>query len=164
MAHKTLINGTAYEIDGGKTLVNGTAYEVDKGKTLVGGTAYEVSFEPPDTKLIVNSDLYTASNGEYISASDNPRIAYTVDIGTSDVYFAFGEIYQQGFFNYWFGDAVRVDSGQKISQITVGKNRIIKNTYMSITDKNTGEVHVFETNFAYQLQKGHTYELRVTEK
>ena len=44
MAHKTLINGTAYEISGGRTLVNGTGYSIDKGKTLVGGTAYEVGF------------------------------------------------------------------------------------------------------------------------
>jgi hypothetical protein len=44
MAHKTRVNGTNYEISGGKTLVNGTAYSIDKGKTLVGGTAYEVGF------------------------------------------------------------------------------------------------------------------------
>ena len=47
MAHKTLINGTAYEISGGRTLVNGTGYSIDKGKTLVGGTAYEVGFGFP---------------------------------------------------------------------------------------------------------------------
>ena len=45
MAHKTLINGTYYEISGGKTLVNGTAYSIKGGKTLVGGTAYEVDFQ-----------------------------------------------------------------------------------------------------------------------
>jgi hypothetical protein len=47
LAHKTLINGTAYEISGGRTLVNGTGYSIDKGKTLVGGTAYEVGFGHP---------------------------------------------------------------------------------------------------------------------
>ena len=47
MAHKTLINGTSYEISGGRTLVNGTGYSIDKGKTLVGGTAYEVGFGFP---------------------------------------------------------------------------------------------------------------------
>lgn len=45
MAHKTLINGTAYEIKGGKTLIGGTAYGIASGKTLVGGTGYDVSFE-----------------------------------------------------------------------------------------------------------------------
>jgi hypothetical protein len=44
MAHKTLINGTAYSVSGGKTLVNGTGYSIKNGKTLVGGTAYEVGF------------------------------------------------------------------------------------------------------------------------
>lgn len=44
MAHKALVNGTAYEISGGKTLVDGTAYEIGGGKTLVDGTAYEISF------------------------------------------------------------------------------------------------------------------------
>ena len=44
MAHKASINGTAYEIGGGKTLIDGTGYSIDKGKTLVGGTAYEIRF------------------------------------------------------------------------------------------------------------------------
>lgn len=45
MAHKTMIDGVAYEIIGGKTLVDGTAYSIKNGKTLVGGTAYEVDFQ-----------------------------------------------------------------------------------------------------------------------
>lgn len=45
MSHKTLVNGTVYEVDGGKTLIDGVAYSIDKGKTLVGGTAYEVGFD-----------------------------------------------------------------------------------------------------------------------
>ena len=53
MAHKTLINGTAYEISGGRTLVNGTGYSIDKGKTLVGGTAYEVGFDDGMRKITV---------------------------------------------------------------------------------------------------------------
>lgn len=44
MSHKTLVNGTSYEISGGKTLVNSTAYSISGGKTLVGGTAYEIGF------------------------------------------------------------------------------------------------------------------------
>lgn len=44
MAHKTLIDGTAYSVSGGKALVDGTAYSVKNGKTLVGGTVYEVGF------------------------------------------------------------------------------------------------------------------------
>lgn len=57
MSHRTLVNGTAYEISGGKTLVNGTAYSIDKGKTLVGGTAYEVGFSLPCTVTIKSQVL-----------------------------------------------------------------------------------------------------------
>ncbi len=44
MSHKTMIDGVAYEISGGKTLIGGTAFSIKNGKTLVGGTAYEVGF------------------------------------------------------------------------------------------------------------------------
>lgn len=42
MSHKTMIDGVAYEISGGKTLIGGTAYSIKYGKTLVDDTAYEV--------------------------------------------------------------------------------------------------------------------------
>lgn len=45
-AHKTLINGTAYEVKGGKCMVNGTVYSIKKGRTLIGGTGYDINFEP----------------------------------------------------------------------------------------------------------------------
>ena len=43
-AHKTLVNGTAYEVKGGKCLVNGTVYSIKKGRTLIGGTGYDIKF------------------------------------------------------------------------------------------------------------------------
>ena len=46
-AHKTLINGTAYTVQGGKCLVNGTVYDIKKGRTLIGGTGYDITFAPP---------------------------------------------------------------------------------------------------------------------
>lgn len=52
MAHLALVDGTAYEIDGGKTLIDGVAYSIDKGKTLVGGTAYEVGFGGKFTMVV----------------------------------------------------------------------------------------------------------------
>lgn len=42
--HKTLINGTAYTVQGGKCLVNGTVYNILKGRTLIGGTGYDITF------------------------------------------------------------------------------------------------------------------------
>ena len=44
MAHKTLVNGTAYEVNGGKCLVNGTSYDIKKGRTLINGTGEDIVF------------------------------------------------------------------------------------------------------------------------
>ena len=44
MAHRTKVNGTTYEIKGGRTKVSGTGYGISKGRTKVGGTGYDVSF------------------------------------------------------------------------------------------------------------------------
>ena len=56
MAHKTLVNGTSYEVKGGKCLVNGTAYSIKKGRTLIGGTGYDITFGPV---MPVKGDLIT---------------------------------------------------------------------------------------------------------
>lgn len=82
MAHKTLIGGTAYEIDGGKTLINGTAYSIDKGKTLVGGTVYEIGFVQLATLTITPYSDW----GEYVidgtTYSGTSTITLEVPIGT----------------------------------------------------------------------------------
>ena len=69
MAHKTLINGTAYGISGGKTRVNGTNYSIGKGKTLVGGTAYSISFGPAPEGSTLNACSW--ANISAIAASGN---------------------------------------------------------------------------------------------
>ena len=56
MSHKTLINGTAYEVMGGKCLVNGVAYSIKKGRALIGGTGYDITFKSP---MPVKGDLIT---------------------------------------------------------------------------------------------------------
>ena len=82
MAHKTLINGTAYEISGGKTLVNGTAYNIKNGKTLVGGTAYEVGFVKPTVKVLLGSDTNSYFKvGELSSAG-----IYEVPVGETLIF------------------------------------------------------------------------------
>lgn len=55
MAHKTRVNGTAYEAKGGKCLVNGTAYSVKKGRTLIGGTGYDITFAPSYDPVFANN-------------------------------------------------------------------------------------------------------------
>ena len=58
MSHKTLVNGTVYEVKGGKCLVNGTAYSIKKGRTLIGGTGYDITFQSAVT-MPVKGDLIT---------------------------------------------------------------------------------------------------------
>lgn len=58
MSHKTLVNGTDYEVKAGKCLVNGTVYSIKKGRTLIGGTGYDITFAPP-LVMPVKGDLIT---------------------------------------------------------------------------------------------------------
>lgn len=58
MAHKTFVNGTAYEVKGGKCLVNGTSYDIKKGRTLINGTGYDITFQSAVT-IPVKGDLIT---------------------------------------------------------------------------------------------------------
>lgn len=58
MSHKTIVNGTAYEVQGGKCLVGGTSYDIKKGRTLIGGTGYDITFAPP-LVMPVKGDLIT---------------------------------------------------------------------------------------------------------
>lgn len=44
--HKTLVNGTVYEVKGGKCMVGGTVYNILKGRTLIDGTGYDITFAP----------------------------------------------------------------------------------------------------------------------
>lgn len=55
MSHKTIVNGTAYEVKGGKCLVNGTVYSIKKGRTLIGGTGYDINFEPSYDPVFANN-------------------------------------------------------------------------------------------------------------
>lgn len=55
MAHKTLVNGTIYEVKGGKCLVNGTSYSIKKGRTLIGGTGYDITFAPSYDPVFSNN-------------------------------------------------------------------------------------------------------------
>lgn len=54
-AHKTLINGTAYTVKGGKCLVGGTSYDIKKGRTLIGGTGYDITFAPSYDPVFSNN-------------------------------------------------------------------------------------------------------------
>lgn len=59
MSHKTLVNGTTYDVKGGKCLVNGTGYSVKKGRTLIGGTGYDIALGPKT--WLINASLSDSS-------------------------------------------------------------------------------------------------------
>lgn len=90
MAHKTLLNGTAYGIKGGTTRISGTSYSVKKGKTLIGGTGYDVNFVPtPEASTLDGcswaniSEISEAGLGEsYWSVGDTKSITISGDVGT----------------------------------------------------------------------------------
>lgn len=63
MAHKTLINGTSYDIKGGRTLIGGTGYDIKKGRTLIGGTGYDISFGTPVGELAGGTSVFMNVNG-----------------------------------------------------------------------------------------------------
>lgn len=56
--HKTLVNGTAYTVQGGKCMVGGTVYNILKGRTLIDGTGYDITFPEP-LVMPVKGDLIT---------------------------------------------------------------------------------------------------------
>lgn len=55
---KTLINGTAYTVQGGKCMVNGTVYNILKGRTLIDGTGWDIAF-PSAIEMPAKGDLIT---------------------------------------------------------------------------------------------------------
>ena len=62
-AHKALVNGTAYTVQGGKCLVNGTVYSIKKGRTLIGGTGYDIAFEETIGKTWRFNDVISCWEG-----------------------------------------------------------------------------------------------------
>lgn len=64
MAHKTLIDGTAFDISGGKTLIGGTGYGIKSGKTMIDGTGYAITLEKPFANHTWAEIIAACQNGE----------------------------------------------------------------------------------------------------
>ena len=87
MSHKTLVNGTVYEVNGGKCLVNGTAYDIKKGRTLINGTGEDIVFssaspildETDWTTIREVSDAGQGSN--YWSIGDRKAVTLNGTVG-----------------------------------------------------------------------------------
>lgn len=66
MSHKTLVNGTSYNIISGKTLISGTSYNISKGKSLISGTSYNINFGPPSVAILYTDGTFTVQKEEII--------------------------------------------------------------------------------------------------
>lgn len=74
MAHKTKINGTTYDINGGSCKVNGTKYNINKGRTKINGTGYDIAFGTPVGSVPEGQVITIHENGspiEYFVARHN---------------------------------------------------------------------------------------------
>lgn len=79
--HKTLVNGTAYTVQGGKCMVNGTVYNILKGRTLIDGTGWDITF-PSALTMPVKGDIITMN----LDGTDRPyRVLKIVDETTVEV-------------------------------------------------------------------------------
>ena len=124
--HKTLVNGTAYTVQGGKCMVGGTVYNILKGRTLIGGTGYDITFEEAIGKTwVINERLYSSafndsyqfnvsfvSNGQTFSGffakwvSSDYQLGYFTDVNQS----AYNQIYTMdmaGTRSWTLGEAYR---------------------------------------------------------
>lgn len=124
--HKTLVNGTLYDVKGGKCLVNGTVYNILKGRTLIDGTGYDITFEEAIGKTwVINERLYSSafndsyqfnvsfvSNGQTFSGffakwvSPDYQLGYFTDVNQS----AYNQIYTMdmaGTRSWTLGEAYR---------------------------------------------------------
>ena len=72
--HKTLIDGTGYEIKSGRVLIAGTGYDIKKGRTLIGGTGYDIKFGTPVAELAEGTIIKINESGSpvefYIAKHD----------------------------------------------------------------------------------------------
>ena len=87
MSHKTLVNGTVYEVNGGKCLVNGTAYDIKKGRTLINGTGEDIVFSSVSPILDENDwttirEVSDAGQGaNYWSVGDRKAVTLNGTVG-----------------------------------------------------------------------------------
>ena len=112
MAHKTIVDGTAYAITGGKCMVDGTVYEIKNGKTLIDGTGYSIKFKAATAQLTLDFDNRAEPTGSVtdIIPDDSPSDTTGQKASTYSIFEVNGVTY-----NILSEDVVlEVDLGTKI--------------------------------------------------
>lgn len=87
MSHRAMIDGTAYEVTGGKTLVDGTVYSITGGKTLVDGTVYGIDFGSAEIPVSFDGThtIYGDGNRGWIEITGNGTLTVNRSI-VADIY------------------------------------------------------------------------------
>jgi hypothetical protein len=87
MAQKVLIDGTSYEVSGGKGLIGGTGYNISGGRTLVDGTGYNIILSKKTISLTISGAIITSgSYGSYVQVGDtkyNASGTYEIESGVT---------------------------------------------------------------------------------
>lgn len=68
MAHRSLVNGTIYEITGGKSMVSGTTFSIAGGRTLVNGTGYSIGFGSSLTAMLYSDGDFVVQMGSNVQS------------------------------------------------------------------------------------------------
>lgn len=87
MSHRAMIDGTAYEVTGGKTMVDGTVYSITGGKTLVDGTVYGIDFGSAEVPVSFSGKhtIYGDGRKGWIEITGKGTLTVTGTI-TADIY------------------------------------------------------------------------------
>lgn len=125
MAHKTLINGTSYDIKSGRTLIGGTGYDIKKGRTLIGGTGYDISFGTPIGELAVGTSVFMNVNGvrtEFIVVHQGNPDSSLYDASCNGTWVLMKDVY------------AKVDVGVDYYYHTGKTNDYLNNTFLKLLD------------------------------
>lgn len=123
--HKTLIDGTGYEIKSGRVLIAGTGYDIKKGRTLMGGTGYDISFGTPVGELAVGSSVYMNVNGvrkEFIVVHQGNPDSSLYDASCNGTWVLMKDVY------------AKVDVGVDYYYHTGKTNAYLNNTFLKLLD------------------------------
>lgn len=149
MSHKTLVNGTSYDVKGGKCLVNGTSYDIKKGRTLIGGTGYDITLPGVGTMvstLRVGQSVYAKVNGaakEFIVVHQGkPSSLY--DESCNGTWLLMKDIYER---RQWNGANVN-----KLENSAI--HAYLNNTFLNLFDSNIKDV-IEQVKIPYRKNGGY---------
>ena len=103
MAHKTLIDGTAYNVVSGTSMISGAQYNIVNGKTLINGTGYNINFALPKTAMLYSDGNFIFQDGDEVAPGKSLVASYT---NFEDVYEPPWDGLQESFTNVSFNTKV----------------------------------------------------------